>query len=409
MAGGCANVEAEILLGCARPEMGPETVEYVREALEAEINWDQLLKHAAYHGVIPLLVRNLIRHFECQVPSEILHHLKDVSNSIAHQNLRFTGELLRLLRRFEEKKIRALPIKGPILAVTSYRNVSLRTFSDLDILVCKADMLRSKDLLISESYYPQLSLDHDEEAAYLSSHHDYKFARSDSDLLVDLQWSISQWSLPFEIDFEEIWKSHVVIPVGGRTVRTITPEILIVLLCVHGTKHRWSRLKWIIDISGLMTNSANLNWDRVLNESRRVGAHRMLLLGLLLTKISLGSQIPDRVERQIVACSSVHVIARRVVERLFTQPETNLLSEIKEGPLFFWSARERWRDKLSIAKRYLPEYVSRLLVPNQRDKKFIWLPPSLQLLYYLVHPVRLLSDYLRMHVELRTKSFKNEQ
>ncbi len=67
-------------------------------------------------------------------------------------NILLTHELQKLLALFADNDVRAVPYKGPALALQLYGNVALRQFSDLDILVHPRDVLRARDLLLAEGY-----------------------------------------------------------------------------------------------------------------------------------------------------------------------------------------------------------------------------------------------------------------
>ena len=169
--------EIELLLGCARSRMDPVSAESVRQALRQSIDWDFVIDQAAKHGVIPLLSWNLSRFELDSLPKATFNRLKNEFAAIARRNLFLTGELIKLLNLFRENGIRALPLKGPVLAATTYGNVSLRHFGDLDILISSDDFLAAKDLLRQQGYQPEIDLTASEERKYLRSHHDYPLCR----------------------------------------------------------------------------------------------------------------------------------------------------------------------------------------------------------------------------------------
>jgi hypothetical protein len=388
--------EVELLLCCARTRMEPEKTERVRQLLKEEIDWSYLSQTAFHHGILPLLSWNLNSLHSDDIPQVLLNHLNDAFRVIAQWNLYLTGELLRLLKLFQDAEIRALPFKGPVLAVVAYGNPLLRHFGDLDILMPREDILKAKDILVSQGYHAKLDLTASEEAAYLRSHHDYAFIRANDGVVVEIQWGITQWSFAFPIAFEDVWARHEEVCFVGVRVRNLSLEDSLLILCVHGAKHRWEQLRWICDIAELInTHQERIDWERLLKQSRALGGERMLLLGLYLAQNLLGARLPEDLMKKIESdYSSVKSLTHQVIGRLFRdRANINLLLEIKEGPFFLWSVRERWRDKLAIAWRYFPEYFPRLIVPNENDEAFLKLPPSLSLGYYLVHPVRLVKEF----------------
>jgi hypothetical protein len=385
--------EAELLLGCARTRMEPDTVERVRQVPKETIDWNYLIETASYHGTIPLLFWNLSRLFRCDVPETTLNQLKASYNAIACWNLSLTGELLKLLSLFRERGIRALPLKGPALAASAYGNLSLRQFCDLDILVPKEDMLKAKEVLMMHGYHPKLDLTAGEETAYLESHHDYKFVRSKDSVVVEIQWAITQWSFAFPFDFEDAWEHRQVISVAAASVPNLAPEILLLMLCVHGTKHRWEQLKWICDIAQIVdTYREQLDWNRLMDQACTLGGERMLLLGLFLAHDVLRAGLPEEALNRIDNDPQVKLLAGQVSKRLF-QEASNSARLRDEPPFFYWKSRERLRDKLALLSKYFPEYFFRIVVPNKRDEAFLLVPSFLSSSYYLIRPIRLVREH----------------
>jgi Uncharacterised nucleotidyltransferase len=359
--------EVEVLLCCARAHIGPDTAERVRQLLKEQIDWNYLIEIASYHGTIPLLFWNLSRLALDDVPETTLTQLRAWYNGIACWNLSLTGELLKLLDLFRDRGIRALPLKGPALAASAYGNLSLRQFCDLDILASKEDMLKAKEVLMMHGYHPKLDLTAGDEAAYLESHHDYKFVRSKDSKVVEIQWGVTQWSFAFPFDFEDAWKYRQVISVAGESVLNLAPEILLLMLCVHGTKHRWEQLKWICDIAEMVnTYREKPDWDRLMDQARTLGGGRMLLLGLFLAHSLLGVELPEETLERIHNNPQVKLLAGQVTKELFREA-SNPARLRDEPPFFYWKSRERLRDKLALLSRYVPEYFFRVFVPNKRD------------------------------------------
>jgi hypothetical protein len=115
------------------------------------MNWDFVLQKADEHFITPLLCRSL-RTVPNAVPKEVLDKLSQGLDVHAKHNLFLTAELLKLLKLFEENRIRAVSYKGPVLSATAYGNIMLRTFIDLDILIHEEDILHAKELLLSKGF-----------------------------------------------------------------------------------------------------------------------------------------------------------------------------------------------------------------------------------------------------------------
>ena len=385
--------EVEVLLSCARTRMDSDSAQRLTHALRKQIDWGFLLGESVRHGIAPLLFRNLSRTSGGAIPEATLTQLRTAAGSIACRNLSLTGELLTLLKLFAAVGIRALPIKGPVLGLAAYGDLSLRPFTDLDVLMPRQDIHKAKDVLRERGYEPALQLSSAEERVYVQAHHDYKFCRPSDRAVVEIQWGITQWSFAFSFDFDEIWQRRKNAAIAGAAVPTLSTEDLLLALCVHGAKHRWERLKWICDIAELIAcRRDSIAWNVLIARARTLGGERMVLLGLFLAHDLLGASLPVQVLEAIQRDSQIESLAERVNEELFKKRlESDELRD--ERPFFYWTVRERLEDKLAIARRYFPEYLFRMIVPNDRDRAFLRLPAFLSGGYYLVRPIRLLKYY----------------
>jgi Uncharacterised nucleotidyltransferase len=359
--------EIELLLCCARTRMDLETTERARQLLKEEIDWKYLSQSAFHHGVLPLLSRGLHSLHSDDIPKALLAHLNDALRVITKRNLFLTAELLTLLKLFQEAQIRALPLKGPVLAAVAYGNPLLRHFGDLDILMPREDILKAKEILVRRGYQPKYKLTYSEEAAYLRSHHDYKFVNTTDGVAIDIQWGITQWSFAFPIAFEDVWKRHEEVSLVGATARNLSLEDSLLILCVHGAKHRWEQLRWICDIAELVkTHQERIEWERLMEQARARGGARIVLLGLFLAHHLFNTVLPEHIVRRIHDDPQMKFLVHDVNESLFGDP-SRLVSFYQERPFFYLRARERVRDKVALLWRYFPGYFLRAIGRMRRS------------------------------------------
>ena len=85
------------------------------------------------------------------------------------------GELIKLLNLFKKHELNVIPYKGPLLAIYAYKNLTLRQFDDLDIFVNKNDVLKIKEILISNGYKPQFEFEGFKERKFIKSQREYRF------------------------------------------------------------------------------------------------------------------------------------------------------------------------------------------------------------------------------------------
>ena len=149
--------EEALLLCCARTHLEAGHVEQLSTLVSQDLDWSALLRMAGWHRLIPLLSQHLHRTCPDSVPPAILTSLQRKSQTSVRRNLRLSGALCKLVQLCETHHIPVLPWKGPVLAQTLYGNLTLRPFSDLDILVRKQDLVRVAQLLLEQGYESRLS------------------------------------------------------------------------------------------------------------------------------------------------------------------------------------------------------------------------------------------------------------
>jgi len=154
---------------------------------------------------------------------------------------------------------------------------------------------------------------------------------------------------PLWLDLESFWKRLSGFPLREEC-SCFPAEDLLLILCVHGAKHRWEQLNWVCDLAELIRVHQNLDWEGLLTRSRTLGCERILLLGLFLAHHLLGALLPAEVLRRAKSDAAVETLATHVCERLFH--DGNGSSHGAFGlPSFYLRVSERLRDRAAYCLR----------------------------------------------------------
>ena len=376
--------EENLLLSSISPHHGPEQVKAVRSLIRQGIDWSYLLQIAAHHGVLPLLYKSLNTTCRDTIPEQILDELRRLFRDNAVRNLFLTETLIKLLKQLAAHEIPAIPFKGPVLASSLHGDISLRQFGDLDILVRKQDVPAARRFLVSQGYYPELDLNDRQERTHIKSHYALSFSSEDRSILIDLHWGITAPNLFRVPDLGSRWECLDLESILGRKVRTFSREDLLLVLCVHGTKHGWAFLSWICDIAFITEGHNGIDWDRVFNQARSHGSERMLLLGLFLANELLGTALPKEASERLCARDDIAGFANQVYRILFRYFDVSASSF--DGCMFFLRAMDRFKDRL--------RHCCLKLVPTPSEWTLLPLPAYLSPIYYVIRPIRLLGKYL---------------
>ena len=383
------NTEAELLIRCARSGKNSETTAQIVALLRGGMEWEHLLRIADEHSMMPLLFWHLADAPPELVPATVLARLRERFHHNAQRNLFLTAKLIKLLDLLKAHELPAIPYKGLVLAASSYGNLALREFIDLDLLVHKRDVPRAKELLSAAGYQPQFRLTRAQEAAFLRYNCEHGLVHGDDGSMVDLHWAITERFFSFPLDPECLWERLHRVPLGGSDVPTFSPEDSLLILCVHGSKDAWERLKYVCDVAGLVRTHQDMDWRRVVERAGRLGSERMLFLGLLLARDLLEMPLPEEVSRRAHADPAVEVLVRQMSERLFRRIDHSprRFAEMPFRPIHM-KMRERPRDKV----RYLVRLATTHTVG---DWMALPLPKPFFFFYLVLRPIRLARTYGR--------------
>jgi hypothetical protein len=372
---GAHHREIELLLSACRVRIDAETAGRIRETLHADVDWTWLVQASLGHGVTALLFRSLLQEAGDQIPTDIASAAVAFIDSQRDHNVRRTDELLHLIGAMNESGIAAVPFKGPVLSELVYGDVGLRKFEDLDFLIHKPDIPGCLRVLHNLGY----GLDANYDITAYRYHGQDLFLKLD--IAVEPHWQLVPSFLGIRLDHDGIWRRVQRTRMRDTEILALSPEDSLRLLCIHGAKHEWSRLLWVCDVAETIRAHSDLDWDRLLSTSRGQGCLRMVLLGLLLGRGLLGSELPARVKVLAERDPSLARLQSQVLKNLF-----ECSSAARGGgriTRFSLSIRDRLRDRT----RFLAATV---FIPRHLHFRLIPLPPRL---FFLAFPIKLLYDY----------------
>jgi hypothetical protein len=379
--------EFELLLACCAVGDRESASRGVRACLDATVDWEQVLRLGQHHSVLPL-VYQAVRDLSGGIPSAILDDLRGRYEHNARRNLAFTGELFRILDCLAAHDVPAIPYKGPVLAESVYRDLALREFSDLDILVRPGDVLRAKAALQGLGYAPNVQLSDATERAYLASGYEYTLDGPAGRNLLEIQWGIVPRFYAVDFDCSAFFERAGTTTAGGRLVRTLSPEDLLVTLCVHAAKHAWIRLCWLRDLAGVL-ESQNIDWHIVEPRGRDLGIQRIVAVSLLLAQRLLDATVPDSLRDRWQRDPEIENLCNKIARHMPGAEEYS--TESLEYFRLMLRLRERVSDQFRFALRLI-------FTPGMGEWELLRLPASLFPLYRVIRLFRLGGKLLTRRV-----------
>src|SRR3989441_1287287 len=294
--------EWSALLECASPSCDRQRL----RGLLRSVDWARLLILAEEHGVAGHLAASLRSLKEDLIPPETRQALVDRQRAQVVFTLRLTAELFRILDRFTSEGIGALVVKGPVLAVQAYGDPAMRAYGDLDLLVRQRDIRRATELMSAAGYEAAVSLSAIDAGKIPGQ---YLFSKPDSKHIVELHNDRTLRYFPRRLPLEEFFARQIRVCVDGYDAPALSVEDELVLICIHGAKHFWERLMWIADVAALVSRQTGIDWERVADSARAVGAERMVHAGLRLASDLLKMQLPGKVKAAVQGDTAASCLA----------------------------------------------------------------------------------------------------
>ena len=386
--------EWDLLLAASSPDLdsaqpdsddpGESGLGRIRFLLENPVDWEAVLRLADNHGTSSLLYQSLSR-FSDMVPSPVLGALRQRYEKNVYKSLFLTNELTRILDCLEGLGVEAIPYKGVVLSEVYYGDMALRQTGDIDMFIRRRDVGRSKNALRDLGYTTRLGIPEELLEDYMASGYEWTFDGPAGPNLLELQWALQPRFYAVDFDMDGMFERVVKVRVAGRSVKTPSPEDLLLVLSVHAAKHVWGRVILLRDIAQVL-KLENLNWDWVQSRARELGIQRILWVTFLLAKGFLGTGIPAAVESAVLADRAAKVLADEISGNMAAGVSYD--SEQASYFRLMMRLRERRGDRMRFLARLA-------FTPGPGEWKAVRLPRPLFPIYRVVRLARLGARFVR--------------
>jgi hypothetical protein len=360
------SAEWSLLVACARARAAG-TSAYYPSARDVNIaSSPAFVELADTHGMIAIAA-DLLR------PSA---RLRARATECARRALQHAHEMVRLSATFRSSGIDALFYKGPVLAQVAYDNIGLRDYADLDLLIDAGCLENASEVLGQLGYAPGYALTPAQHTAFTRTDGDYPFYGPDG-ILVELHCRVSSERFGVRLYTADLLQNSIDVDVLGTPVRTLAPPDHALVLCVHGCKHEWQRLEWLVALVAL-ARACSLDIDDLLARADTLRARRNALLSLGLASRLLELKLTTAVSGALASDVSLQALIGRAERNLLGGMTSTTASRM----LFNMRAKDSLLDQVAFAYRWLA-------LPTPEDWKTVRVPDRLAPLYHLIRPLRL--------------------
>jgi precorrin-6B methylase 2 len=372
---GHVRPETAVLLDILRPTLERPAA----DDSSTNLDWEDVLRLARWHGVLELLHHYLDQRGTAPVPLGLLRHLRDHAERLKVQAGSLVAELLSLIETFDARGIRVVSLMS-----LEPHNVA-RQPMDLRLLVPRSAVWDTGDLLVARGYRPTTDLTRGQRSALLRCGSAIGFIRSADRQFVTLNWDLAPRHLGLSLDLMGLWRRIRLIPYSGRDVPVLSPEDYLLALSIRAAAQGWERFLWLVEMRDFVQSHHNIDWNLAADIARKAGAERILLVALELAREPLGAALPREIRERLAADQPVQMLAARLRPHLASGPPARIATG--ERLRLSFAAKERIRDRLRLCLRWIA-------TPTLADLRVVSLPSAFCSLYYALRLIRLAAAVL---------------
>jgi hypothetical protein len=273
--------ENQLLLICIGIKLNDESLQKAKTLVNADLNWNYILKMSSLHRIAPLLYQNLKTIDKNNaIPQSVMGGLRKAYQANRERNKHFYKELAVALKAFKDAGIEVIVLKGAALAKTVYQNFALRQMGDIDLLVREENQQQPYPIL--ESLVKK---------GVISSIYHFEIESVHHDITMDHVYNL---------DLKRIWQDSIPAKIAGCDTSVLAPEDCLLSLCVAFCRKGFGSLRLLHDIMKVLEyNKKLINWDKLIKLAKESRLDIPLYTVFTIIKNNFTYQIPDQVIQKL--------------------------------------------------------------------------------------------------------------
>ena len=372
--------EQKLIIVLCKIKLEQDDLNFIRSNSLDSFDWSYIFSFSQKHGISSLIYSNISKHLDSKVPAAILNSFRESSLENSKKNLFLTSVLIKIVNELSELGIEAVPFKGAVLSQLIYKDITIREFYDLDLIVFKKDIARVMEYLLKNNFNTQFNLTGCQEDYYLNSKYYYiNFMRSDNKVALDLHWASAAPNYSFSRPLNYFYNRLDELEINNKKFPVLGTEDLFLQLCIHGAKHNFSRFNWITDIANLTVVKSDMDYDYIISEAERLNCMNVLALSVSLINNLFNLEIP-------LSSSINHKYKNK-----FSGQQISLITTIFKLDNDYNGIADSLIPKIfNSSSDKLKFYINNYIYPTPIEFSLINLNSRLFFFYYLIRVVRII-------------------
>ena len=287
--------ENRVILASIALQPSAEEMEKMNALIPEVSDWEYLASTITDRGIAPLLHVKLPQLSNTAlVPEHVKWHLKQAYYKSLSRGAVLYDYFRKVNLAFSARGIEAIALKGIYLSEYLYKDIALRQFSDIDLLVRKEDAHSCLELLSEMGYVESDSGETDFVKSQVEIIH-YPAMVKDG-VSIEIHIKLHATAETYHLPTATMWQNAVPTTINKASVKVLAPYDLLIHLCVHLDKHfRIGHVQFtcFMDITNYLREFAlSINWIVFADVCIQYNAEAAVYKHLLLVNKYMNAPVP---------------------------------------------------------------------------------------------------------------------
>jgi len=288
----------KLILASVKIHPTADELDYLNSLIPQIENWDYLVQNIIDRGIGPLFFKKLPQLSDnLLVPTDVQTKLQQAYYRTLSRGMVLYGAFGKIAEAFNANGIQVIALKGIYLAETLYKDIALRQFSDIDLLVKEEDGEKCLVILQDLGYI-----------SYESKVSDFGGALSEiihypamvcNDVSVEVHIKLHRKTERYNLKLEDLWNNALLVTLNNFPIYTFEYDDLLIYLCIHLDKHfRGGHIQFTCfnDITNLLVSLSNsIDWNLFIKSCEKYNCLDIVFKYLIMCNVNFQAPLPHSI------------------------------------------------------------------------------------------------------------------
>lgn len=265
------------------------------------LDWYRLYQLAKSHSVLGAFTEGIRQIEPITLNTALRKKLFEQQKKRLIRNLEGIKLLKEVSENFIQNDIPFLLYKGPLLTHQLYKNIGLRSYADLDVLIRQEDLEKINLLLIKKGFKPKTEGNNFKKI--IRQNHELTFINSNQLIhSIDIHWRFIHRFF-VSANYQYLHDHDLIKNIDwlNLSLKTFHDDFLPVALIIHhGGSELWLKLKYSLDFALLSHHySRKINWENVDRICQDLKIQNFLYITFAINQHLFQTTIPKTIETHV--------------------------------------------------------------------------------------------------------------